>query len=264
MKQALKYFFIYLGLMLLGAVLFIFPALIIEIITSQGLLSSDGEISLWGMAFIMIGSQILPLIVFWKQKWCDYSFIKGVNYKKLLLLMALGWLGCVLVDACVQAYAPRFDWDTDILSSIEGMSTNPLGIISICILAPVVEEGVCRGAIERKLLEKDWNPWWAIVISAVLFALMHMNLTQGIIALILGLFLGWVYYRTRNIWLCIFVHALNNTVSTVLSLTLSDPDALSSFSLPVNLVLLLAGVGLVYLGANLTHKTMDGGGQLSV
>ena len=126
MKQALKYFFIYLGLMLLGAVLFLFPALIIEIITSQGFLSSDGEISLWGMAFIMIGSQILPLIVFWKQKWCDYSFIKGVNYKKLLLLLALGWLGCVLVDACVQAYAPRFDWDTDILSSIEGMSTNPL------------------------------------------------------------------------------------------------------------------------------------------
>ena len=263
MKQALKYFFVYLGLSLLGAILFIFPALIFEIITNHDLLLSEGDLSLWAMAFIMIGSQILPLIVFWKKKWCDYSFIKGVNYKKLILLMVVGWLGCVLIDACVQEYVPHFEWDTDILSSIEGMSSNPLGIICVCVLAPLVEEGVFRGTIERKLLEKDWNPWWAIVISALMFSLMHMNLTQGIIALILGLFMGWVYYRSRNIWLCIFIHALNNTVSTVLSLALSDPDAMSSFSLPVNLVMLVAGAVLVYLGAALTHKTMNSSGQLS-
>lgn len=263
MKTAFKYLGIYLGLSLLGALLFLFPALIVEIITKQGVLSSDGEMSVWGLSFIMIGSQILPLIVFWKKKWCDYSFIKGVDYKRLLLWMFLGWLGCVLVDVCVQEFMPQFNWDVDILESIQEMSSNPLGIICVCVMAPLVEEGVFRGTIERKLLEKDWNPWWAIVISALFFSLVHMNLTQGVIALILGVFLGWVYYRTRNIWLCIFVHALNNTTSTILSLAAGDSEAMSSYSLPVNLVCLVVGAVLIYLGTSLTHKTMNNDRQLS-
>lgn len=265
MKTAIKYFFIYLGLTFLGALVFAFPAMIIEAIISKGFMADEANLSPWTISFLVIGGQILPLIVFWKKKWCNYAFFKGYDYKKLILWLVVGWIGCVLIEAFLQEYLPHYEWDFEVLKDIEAMLTNPIGIVSVCILAPLVEEGVFRGAIERKLLEKDWNPWWAIVISALLFALMHMNLTQGITAMILGLFLGWIYYRTRNIWLCIFVHALNNTVSTVLFYFTGNADASvgDTFSLPVNLLLLVLGGVLIFWGTLNMAKTEESDKQLT-
>lgn len=247
MKTAIKYFLIYLGLTFVGAIILAFPAVMIEAALHPGnFASGEFSMSTWTECLLMLGSQLLPLFVFWKKKWCDYSFIKNPDTKNFLLWAAVGWVGCVLVATFIQTYMPHFQWDFDILEDIGRLSKNPLGIISVCVLAPLIEEGVFRGTIERKLLEQNRNPWYAICISAIIFAIAHFNLTQGIIALTLGLFIGWIYYRTRNIWYCIFVHALNNTVSTVLFLITGDEGADSPFSLPVNLLLLLVGIGLIY------------------
>lgn len=259
MKAALKYFLIYLGLYFLGAIVLMIPAMIIESVVYNNDFQSD-NFSGWTMSLIILGSQILPLYVFWKKKYCDLTFIKSPNFLKLLLWMAVGWLGCYLLIMVVQQYMPRLDWDIELLSDIGNMSLNPVGMICVCLLAGVVEESVFRGAIERKLLERDWNPWYAIVISALIFAVFHFNLAQGMTAFILGMFLGWVYYRTRNIWLCIFVHALNNTVSTI-GYYLSDaPDAFTDidrYPHYVNILMLLAAVVLLGLAARMTGKAID-------
>lgn len=89
-------------------------------------------------------------------------------------------------------------------------------ILSTCILAPLLEEFVCRGMMLRGMLER-MSPWKAIVWSAVLFAVMHMNPWQSIPAFLIGLLLGWVYWKTRCIWATIFLHCVNNSLSTVIS-----------------------------------------------
>lgn len=259
MKTALKYFLIYLGLSLAGGIILAIPAAMFQAVFDSSSLM-EGKTAPWVMSVTTLGSQILPLYLFWKNKWADFTFLKGQQYVKLLAWMVIGLLGCQLVEGFVQAYMPSFDWDINILNQIQGMTLDPIGLLAVCVMAPLVEEGVFRGTIERKMLEKNMNPWWAIVISALLFAIMHINLTQGITALILGLFLGWVYYRTRNIWLCIFVHAVNNTMSSVLSLTTDDAvDAtfMDSLTLPVNLLLLVAGAALVLFATRFTGKTVD-------
>lgn len=93
--------------------------------------------------------------------------------------------------------------------------------ISVSILAPLLEEFVCRGTIERGLL-KHISPKWAIIWSAVIFATLHMNPWQAIPAFILGLFYGWVYYKTRSLWATIFLHFVNNTFSSVMILLFPD------------------------------------------
>lgn len=249
MKIAIKYVLIYLGLSIVGAVALLFPTIIVELALNPELLATDEfSMSPWTQSIMMLGSQLLTLYFFWK-KWADYSFIKESGSKSFFLWAAIGWVGCVLIATFIQTYAPQWDWDMGILKEIGDMSRNPLGIISICVMAPLLEEGIFRGTIERKLLEKNRNPWCAIVISALAFAIVHGNLTQGIIALILGLFMGWIYYRTRNIWLCIFVHALNNTVSVVGTWATGDVSGVSPFSLPVDLLLLAVGIGLVIIFA---------------
>lgn len=259
MKTSIKYLLVYFALTLLGALILAFPAVIMGMVTSPAPIdSNEMELSPWAMSMIMVGSQLLPLFVFWKKKWSDFSWLRNQKYARLFLCLIVGWIGCLCIDCTIADYMPKYDWDYEILDSIENMQHNVLGIIAACVLAPLVEEGIFRGAIERKLLEKNWNPWWAIVISATIFALVHMNLTQGLIAMILGLFLGWIYYRTRNLWLCVFVHALNNTFSTVCALTIGDVgDSGFGLSLPVNLLILVAGAIVVYVSARLLVKNLS-------
>jgi membrane protease YdiL (CAAX protease family) len=95
----------------------------------------------------------------------------------------------------------------------------PEGYIVVGILVPVAEEMVFRGAILRKLLELFHSRmyWWAIVLSALLFGVVHGNMAQGLHAFLLGLLLGWMYWRTNSIVPGIVLHWINNTVAFVLS-----------------------------------------------
>ncbi|MFA7688039.1 MAG: type II CAAX endopeptidase family protein [Moheibacter sp.] len=87
------------------------------------------------------------------------------------------------------------------------------GFITVCILAPFFEEILFRGILLRGMLQYKMNPTLAIVFSSVLFGLVHMNPWQFLGAGILGVVFAFVYYRTQSLWVCIFLHALNNTVS---------------------------------------------------
>jgi membrane protease YdiL (CAAX protease family) len=87
------------------------------------------------------------------------------------------------------------------------------GFITICVIAPFFEEILFRGILLRGILQNKINPAVAIGLSAFLFGLAHLNPWQFMGAGILGIAFGFVYYRTKSLWLCIFLHALNNTVS---------------------------------------------------
>jgi hypothetical protein len=89
-----------------------------------------------------------------------------------------------------------------------------LTVVSLVILAPVVEELIIRGLCQRRL-EAIMSPNKAIVLSALLFGIMHMNLIQGVYAFILGLFLGWIYKRGRNIMIPIMAHVTFNGMNYV-------------------------------------------------
>lgn len=102
--------------------------------------------------------------------------------------------------------------------AMEQMLKGPVWIvlISVSIFAPFFEEWLCRGIILRGLLKK-MKPGWAIVISALVFGLIHMNLRQAIPAFIIGVVLGYVYYKTGSLKLTMLMHCVNNTLSVILS-----------------------------------------------
>ena len=56
----------------------------------------------------------------------------------------------------------------------------------------------------------------AILISSLLFGLMHQNAEQILYAFAAGILLGLVYERTGSIWPCVFLHLINNFMSTAL------------------------------------------------
>lgn len=100
----------------------------------------------------------------------------------------------------------------------ESIMGKPEGYLVIGMLVPVAEEMVFRGAVLRRLLRMmpQVNHWVPIVISAILFGLVHGNLPQFIHAFIIGLLLGWMYSRTGSIVPGIVFHWVNNTVAFVM------------------------------------------------
>lgn len=91
-------------------------------------------------------------------------------------------------------------------------------VVAIGFVAPIVEEIVFRGAILRTMcraFNKKYK-WWAIAISAALFAIAHGNLAQGGHAMILGIMLGWIYIKADSILPGIIFHWINNTTAYII------------------------------------------------
>ena len=86
----------------------------------------------------------------------------------------------------------------------------------VAIFAPIFEEWLCRGMVLRGLLTK-MKPVWAIVVSALFFAVIHMNPWQALNAFLIGLMMGYVYYKTGSLILTMIIHFVNNGTSVILS-----------------------------------------------
>ena len=118
----------------------------------------------------------------------------------------LGW---------VEALVPLSAWEQQ---AFEAMSADtPGSLLMTCLLAPVLEEMLFRGVILRSFLQR-YPRGIAIVHSAGVFGLAHMNLYQFVVGLTLGLVTGWLYERTRSLWPCITLHAAYNSGLTWLAL----------------------------------------------
>ncbi len=127
----------------------------------------------------------------------------------------------------------------------EQMMDNPLGIISIVVMAPLVEELLFRGAIQGYLMRK-WNmPYLGIVISSLIFGVVHGNPAQIPFAFVVGMSLGWMYYLTGSLIPGILMHFINNGSCVLLYALSGDPDATMISSLGENGALALAVSGIV-------------------
>ena len=95
---------------------------------------------------------------------------------------------------------------------------SPVGLMAVGVIGPFAEELLFRGAVLPSLLKWDrisGKPWLAIVISAALFSLAHMNPAQMPFAFLLGLLLGWLYYRTGSLLPGLVIHVINNSLICV-------------------------------------------------
>ena len=103
------------------------------------------------------------------------------------------------------------DIDTESFYSVQG-------VFAIGILGPIAEELLFRGVVLDSLLHWDrieGRPWLAIILSAVLFSLAHMNPAQLPATLSMGLFFGWLCYRTGSLLPGIVLHVFNNSLPCI-------------------------------------------------
>jgi uncharacterized protein len=92
-------------------------------------------------------------------------------------------------------------------------ATNPWPIrLSMIVLAPLFEETVVRGVVLRAFLN-HYKPMYAILFSGILFGISHILPGQIMGAVIFGILIGYVYFATRSLLLCILIHAFHNALA---------------------------------------------------
>lgn len=89
------------------------------------------------------------------------------------------------------------------------------GILYGCIFCPILEEIGLRGILLGGMLKTRCRPWLAILISALVFALLHWLGVKLVGSFIFALIVGFLYWRTGSIIPCMIVHIVNNSLSFI-------------------------------------------------
>ena len=119
-------------------------------------------------------------------------------------------------------------------------------IVLTVVMAPLFEEMVFRGIIQKGLINRGMKPLKAILISALVFGLVHGNPWQFVGAVLLGSILGLVYHKTKSLLLPMLLHAFNNLISSILIFYGHTESFAETFKVPE---LIILGIGIILFSA---------------
>jgi hypothetical protein len=138
---------------------------------------------------------------------------KSFNFLILIPVLFFLWAAQNLigeVNIVLNKALPPPAWFWELFNKIFDSDYGIYGaFMKVVIMAPVIEELIFRGVIMHGLM-RNYSKFTGVFVSALLFALFHLNPWQFPATFILGLLLGILMLRTRNIYLCILGHAINN------------------------------------------------------
>lgn len=219
MKQAIFYFFTALFMQVVCSV----PLGIYANVSGTGTPSTDA---------ILIASAVsgvLTILLFTLLKWHPFS----TSYLKTKPFATLYWTVLIAVSMLIpSAFLEELIPEslTQDLVNMEAVLGSQWAILAVCIVAPISEEVVCRGAIQKSLIKyfselKTTNrflanerrrTWLPLILTAIMFSIMHGNPAQMPHAFLIGLLLSWLAYCSGSIVPGILLHAVNNSLSVVM------------------------------------------------
>ncbi len=164
------------------------------------------------ISVLMIISAIITLFIFKLVDKRDKD--KGkIEIKKLILYVVIGIILTRVINYVIDISGVS-QFDSNFKQALNIIVNAPfiVQILGAGIILPIVEEYIFRRMIYIDF-EKLFNEKVAIISTAVLFGIFHMNIIQGVFATILGLYLAYVYSKTRNLVYPICIHVVTNIVT---------------------------------------------------
>lgn len=157
---------------------------------------------------------IIPTILINSYTEEKYKKSRKTDLKSPLKILLMGW-GVIFVIRYLEQYIVEFlGSDYQILSnellvlSKDNIMDKILFFIGLAVIPGVFEELLFRKAIFN--YAKQFGNYFAIIVSAILFGLIHLNVQQCIFAFLIGLVFAFIIYKTGDIKLTIILHTLNN------------------------------------------------------
>lgn len=142
-----------------------------------------------------------------------------------------------LMDFGWTMTSPDFSMKTD-------FSYNLVILLSSCVIAPVFEELLFRGLILQTL--KRYGNVFAILVTSLLFALLHGNLPQAVPVFALSIVISYVVLKTGSILPGIAMHFLNNAFAVIETSFLSDNSWISMLFIILEVLFILYAVFVLF------------------
>ena len=175
------------------------------------------------LSVVASGASIILLVSLlirrWGMAWREALMIKGIDAGVAFsAVLTIGALGVVLaeVQALTSPYFPPMP--LDLVESTRALATVQDGrdliavVLAVVLFPAVSEEMLFRGLILRGLCGR-FGPIAGVVGSGVLFALVHLNPWQLLPLSLIGIFIGFIVYRTGSLYTGIIAHGANNLFS---------------------------------------------------
>jgi uncharacterized protein len=155
----------------------------------------------------------------------DYLALRLTRWTNFLIgavalaVLVMGW--DLLSRATGREVEPGFMGD--VLKSARADGALWLLVIAFCVAAPISEELFARGFLYRGWSESFLGPLGAIVLSSMVWTVLHLQYDWYFLGEVfsIGLLLGYLRYRTKSMWLTIFVHGLNNLAAVIQTILLA-------------------------------------------
>lgn len=185
-----------------------------------------------------IGTFLLPaLTVAWlcSNDPAGYLSMKKSPDTKVLLLTlvsmflmspAISLIGLLNKEMVLPPFmAPIEDWMkeqeavaeqlTNMLLAGKGVVTLLFNLLVIAIAAGITEEFLFRGALQRVLSKWTSNHHLVIWTAAIIFSIFHMQFYGFLPRMLLGAYFGYLLFWSKNIWIPVFAHFVNNAVVVI-------------------------------------------------
>lgn len=136
--------------------------------------------------------------------------LRGFNPMLILWGFVLVLITGIVIEPVLNLFPESF------LELLNNMGANGgWSVLMLAVLAPIMEEVLFRGILLEAVREK-YSSGRAIVVSALMFGVIHIIPQQVVNAFVIGLILGFIYVRTNSLWPVIIIHALNNAMAYVI------------------------------------------------
>ncbi len=188
--------------------------------------SSGSAISLSVIAGLPAVLLALRLAIHWTRiSFTDYLALRWTSWRNVVIgvlgLVALvaGW--DLLSRAIGKEVSP--DFMIDVFKSARADDALWLLVLAFCAAAPITEELFARGFLYRGLSESFLGVPGAILVSSIVWTSLHLQYDWFFFGEVfcIGLWLGYMRYRSQSTWLTIVLHALNNLAAVVQSFVLA-------------------------------------------
>lgn len=102
------------------------------------------------------------------------------------------------------------------LININSFSRYIISLIVIGLLPAIFEETFFRGGLQNFLTRWFKGPWMAIILTSIIFSIIHLSFYGFLVRFALGVVLGFIFYYSKSLWLSILFHFLFNGIQVTI------------------------------------------------
>ena len=134
-----------------------------------------------------------------------------------------------------------------VLGDMKSTADFILSIFVLALVPAIFEEMLFRGTLQQIMIALTRNAFLGILITSIFFSAVHLSYYGFLPRLFLGMMLGYIFYFSKNLWLSIIAHFLNNAYSLAVMFALSRSGKLNMDALDETYPLYYGVFGIVVI-----------------